>query len=151
MIRVTKIFNFEMAHALWNYNGPCKNIHGHSYKLLVTVSGIPEPDKENMKYGMVIDFGDLKKIVQENIIERFDHSVVVSKNAPHNFMQNIDQMFDKYEISDYQPTCENMIAHFAGIISDKLPANVYLHNLKLFETENSYAEWFASDNEKQIN
>ncbi len=148
MIRVTKIFHFEMAHALWNYNGPCKNIHGHSYKLLVTVLGAPEPDEGNMKYGMVIDFGDLKKIVQKNIIKRFDHSVVVSKNAPHNFMQNVDQMFDKYEVSDYQPTCENMVAHFAQIISDKLPINVSLHNLRLFETENSYADWFASDNEK---
>ena len=146
MIRVTKIFNFEMAHALWNYNGPCKNIHGHSYKLLVTVSGIPMSDDKNMKLGMLIDFGDLKKIVRKSIIERFDHSVVVSKNAPHNFMQNIEQMFDKYELSDYQPTCENMVAHFAKIISDKLPAEVFLHNLRLYETENSYAEWFSSDN-----
>lgn len=149
MIRVTKIFNFEMAHALWNYNGPCKNIHGHSYKLHVTVSGNPESDPENIKFGMVIDFGDLKRIVQENIIDRFDHSVVVSKKAPHNFMQNIDQMFDKYEITDYQPTCENMVIHFAEIISDKLPVNVSLHNLRLFETENSYADWFNSDNKKQ--
>ena len=149
MIRVTKIFNFEMAHALWNYNGPCKNIHGHSYKLHVTVSGIPESDTENIKFGMVIDFGDLKRIVQENIIDRFDHSVVVSKKAPHNFMQNIYQLFDKYEITDYQTTCENMVIHFAEIISDKLPVNVSLHNLRLFETENSYADWFASDNKKQ--
>jgi len=146
MIRVTKIFNFEMAHALWNYNGPCKNIHGHSYKLLVTVSGSPVSDERNMKLGMVIDFGDLKGIVKENIIDRFDHSLVVSKNAPHNFMQNIDQMFDKYELSDYQPTCENMVAHFAEIISGKLPHEIFLHNLRLYETENSYAEWYASDN-----
>ncbi len=148
MIRVTKIFHFEMAHALWNYDGPCKNIHGHSYKLMVTVAGTPNEDKKNMKYGMVIDFGDLKKIVNDNIIKRFDHSVVVSENAPHSFMKNIEQMFDNYEISKYQPTCENMVTHFAEIISVRLPDTVFLHSLRLHETENSYAEWYSSDNQK---
>ena len=51
-----------MAHALWNYDGACKNIHGHSYKLFVTVIGEPDPDEESPKYGMVIDFTDLKEI-----------------------------------------------------------------------------------------
>ncbi|MGY8943334.1 MAG: 6-pyruvoyl trahydropterin synthase family protein, partial [Flavobacteriales bacterium] len=60
-IRITKKFNFETGHALYGYDGKCKNVHGHSYKLSVTVSGKPIADSTNVKFGMVIDFGDLKK------------------------------------------------------------------------------------------
>ena len=61
-IRITKQFNFETGHALYGYDGKCKNVHGHSYKLSVTVIGSPIMDTSNVKYGMVIDFTDLKKI-----------------------------------------------------------------------------------------
>lgn len=145
-IRVTKEFSFEMAHALWNYDGPCKNIHGHSYKLWTTVSGVPIMDEHSNKYGMVIDFGDIKKIVKKNIIDRYDHAVVVCKNAPHHLLKNIEQMFDKYEVTDYQPTCENLVTDFAKILRAKLPVNVELHSIKLQETETSFAEWYAADN-----
>ena len=74
-IRVTKSFTFEMAHALWNYDGPCRNIHGHSYQLFVTVTGEPSPDINNTKLGMVVDFSDLKKIVNENVVETFDQVI----------------------------------------------------------------------------
>ena len=62
-IRVTKEFSFEMAHMLEGYDGPCSEIHGHSYRLFVTVAGTPCSDPQNPKYGMVIDFGVLKRIV----------------------------------------------------------------------------------------
>jgi len=64
LIRVTKEFSFEMAHVLWNYDGPCKNVHGHSYRLFVTLSGFPVDNQENPKNGMVIDFGDLKVLLK---------------------------------------------------------------------------------------
>ena len=67
-IRVTKFYDFEMAHALWNYDGLCKNIHGHSYKLFVTVIGEPINNENDNKNGMVIDFSDLKKIVKEKLL-----------------------------------------------------------------------------------
>jgi len=79
-IRVTKEFNFEMAHALYNYEGPCRNIHGHSYRLFVTVKGTPIKDVKHPENGMVIDFSKLKKIVKENIINIFDHSLVLYYN-----------------------------------------------------------------------
>ena len=56
MIRITKIFTFETAHVLYNYDGKCKNMHGHSYKLFVTVKGIPINDLDHPKNGMVVDF-----------------------------------------------------------------------------------------------
>ncbi len=145
-IRLTKEFDFEMAHALWNYDGPCKNIHGHSYKLFVTVIGEPINNDKNVKDGMLIDFGDLKKIVRTIIINIFDHSVVVSSKAPHHLLQTIEQMFEKYEVVNFQPTCENLVVDFAARIKQSLPEGVQLHSVKLSETATSFAEWFQSDN-----
>ncbi len=145
-IRLTKEFRFEMAHALWNYDGLCKNLHGHSYILNVTVIGEPIADENNPKLGMVMDFGDLKKIVNEEIVDRLDHAVVLSKKAPSEQLLALPQMGERHEIVDYQPTCENMLVDFAERIRKRLPANIQLFSLKLNETATSYAEWYASDN-----
>ena len=109
IIRVTKSFTFEMAHALWNYNGPCKNIQGHSYKLFVTVKGQASENIESTKLGMVMDFSDLKKIVKTQIVDVFDHSVIISNRASKPDIQRVEQMFEKFYIVDYQPTCENLV------------------------------------------
>jgi len=145
-VRVTKQFDFEMAHALWDYDGLCKNLHGHSYKLFVTVLGNPITDKSSTKLGMVIDFGDLKKIVKTTIVDVFDHSVVLNKKAPTNDFIKTEQMFDRIHLLDYQPTCENMVIDFAMQIKALLPKGVELLSVKLFETANSSAEWNATDN-----
>ena len=63
-IRLTKIFHFDTGHALAGYDGKCRNVHGHSYTLEVTVAGEPIQDPNHVKFGMVIDFGDLKNIVK---------------------------------------------------------------------------------------
>ncbi len=144
-MRVTKEFGFESAHALWNYDGKCKNVHGHSYRLFVTVIGTPIADENNVKLGMVLDFGDLKKIVNQNIIDRFDHALVLSNKAEIKNIREVNQMFDRFEVVNYQPTCENFIVDFANIIKDKFPSNVKLFSLRLYETPSSYAEWFADD------
>jgi 6-pyruvoyltetrahydropterin/6-carboxytetrahydropterin synthase len=146
VIRVTKEFGFEMAHVLWNYDGPCRNVHGHSYRLFVTLSGIPVQDPSNPKNGMVIDFTDLKKIVKNEIIRVFDHSVVVSKNHDKTKIDMFMTLFGNTVLVDYQPTCENLVSDFATRIINKLPEGIKLHNLKLYETANSFAEWFADDN-----
>ena len=80
-IRITKMFSFEAGHALHGYDGKCKNLHGHSYHLEVTVIGTPIADTNNVKHGMVIDFGDLKKIVKEQVVDVFDHAIVFNKNT----------------------------------------------------------------------
>jgi 6-pyruvoyltetrahydropterin/6-carboxytetrahydropterin synthase len=147
LIRVTKEFSFEMAHALWNYDGPCRNVHGHSYRLFVTLSGVPVDDLQNPKNGMVIDFTELKSIVKKEIISLFDHAVTVSGNYDLKKMELFRSMFGNTVIVDYQPTCENLVADFAGRIKKHLPEKVRLHSLKLYETATSFAEWHASDNE----
>jgi 6-pyruvoyltetrahydropterin/6-carboxytetrahydropterin synthase len=145
-IRVTREFTFEMAHVLLNYDGPCKNVHGHSYRLFVTLSGVPVKDSVNPKNGMVIDFSDLKNIVLEKIINRFDHSVVISSDFDREKMGMTEKIFGNTVIVDYQPTCENLVADFAGRLINEIPPGIKLHSLRLCETAKSYAEWFAEDN-----
>lgn len=147
VIRLTKEFSFEMAHTLAGYDGPCREIHGHSYKLFVTIKGEPIPDPSNPKYGMVMDFGDLRRIVGKLIVDRFDHALVIRRTEQNDsFIKSLSQNFSKVEITDYQPTCENMVSMFADIISAELPQRVELFSLKLHETATSYAEWMKSDN-----
>ncbi len=146
-IRITKQFTFETGHALYGYDGKCRNVHGHSYKLSVTVIGTPISDTSHVKLGMVIDFGDLKKIVKEEVVNAFDHATVFNKNTPHiELAKELDERGHKVILAEYQPTSENMVIDFAVKIGRRLPENVKLHSLKLQETETSFAEWFASDN-----
>ncbi len=146
-IRITKQFNFETGHALYGYDGKCRNVHGHSYKLSVTVIGTPITDTSHVKLGMVIDFGDLKKIVKEEIVDKFDHATVFNKNTPH--VELAKELMDRDHqviLADYQPTSENMVIDFAAKIKTRLPESIQLYSLKLQETETSYAEWYATDN-----
>ena len=146
-IRITKQFNFETGHALYGYDGKCRNVHGHSYKLSVTVIGKPITDTSEVKLGMVIDFGDLKKIVKEEIVDKFDHATVFNKNTPHvTLAKELTDRGHNVILADYQPTSENMVIDFAAKIKSRLPDNISLFSLKLQETETFFAEWFAADN-----
>jgi len=146
-IRVTKKFSFETGHALYGYDGKCRNVHGHSYKLSVTVMGSPISDTSHVKHGMVIDFGDLKKIVKEEIVDVFDHATVFNKNTPHvELAKELSDRGHDVLLVNYQPTSEMMVIDFAEKIKDRLPSSVKLHSLRLQETDSCYASWFASEN-----
>lgn len=146
VIRVTKEFHFEMAHVLWNYDGPCRNVHGHSYRLFVTIAGSPSDDPSNPKNGMVIDFTEIKRIVRKEILGIFDHAVVINRNFDDGKLEKISALMGNVVAVDYQPTCENLVADFAARIGLQLPTLIKLHSLKLYETATSYAEWYAADN-----
>ena len=146
-IRITKQFSFETGHALYGYDGKCRNVHGHSYRLSVTVIGTPIDDSTHVKYGMVIDFSDLKNIVKEEIVDVFDHATVFNKNTPHvELASELQKRDHNVLLVDYQPTSEMMVLDFAQKIKSRLPDSIQLHALKLQETATSYAEWFAADN-----
>ena len=146
-IRITKEFKFEMAHALKGYDGPCKNIHGHSYELFVTVKGTPINDSTSSNNGMVIDFRLLKNIVRENIIDDYDHALVLHKESAALIKDDSKELYGKLLAVDFQPTSENMLIHFAAILKNKLPSDIILYSLLLRETVTSFAEWYAEDNE----
>ena len=146
-IRITKQFSFETGHALYGYDGKCRNVHGHSYKLSVTVIGEPIADSSHVKFGMVIDFSDLKKIVKEEIVDVFDHATVFNKNTPHvELAKELSDRGHSVLLVDYQPTSEMMVIDFAEKIRQRLPKQTQLFSLRLQETATSYAEWCAGDN-----
>jgi 6-pyruvoyltetrahydropterin/6-carboxytetrahydropterin synthase len=141
MITITKEFSFEAAHALEGYDGPCRNIHGHSYKLSVTVTGKPITDPASPKKGMVMDFSDLKKIVKTQIVDPLDHALILPSDTGIRFSSEAAGQFAKIHMVDYQPTSENLLIDFAKKIRALLPGGVRLTSLRLRETANSYAEW----------
>ena len=147
-IRVTKSFGFETGHALYGHDGLCKNIHGHSYKLFVTVIGTPINEMNHAKNGMVIDFKDLKNIVKSEIVDVFDHATVFNQNTPHvDLAKMLSDSGHKVLLVNYQPTSEKMVIDFAHRIAARLPSHIKLHNVRLHETATAYAEWYASDQE----
>ena len=146
-IRLTKEFTFEAAHSLEGYDGACREIHGHSYRLMVTIKGEPSTDAYDPKQGMVMDFGLLKRIVNEQIVNRLDHAFIMRRTEQGMELQQMSEpMYSNIVLVDYQPTCENMLADFAERLLEALPDEVELYSLRLHETATSYAEWFAEDN-----
>jgi 6-pyruvoyltetrahydropterin/6-carboxytetrahydropterin synthase len=145
-IRLTKEFKFEMAHALRGYDGPCRHIHGHSYELIVTVAGEPVSDPLSPKLGMVMDFGQLKTIVRQEIVSEFDHALVLNRASSNEYFPHMADLFGKLILVDYQPTSENLLIDYAARIKAQLPSGVELISMQLRETVTSYAEWFAADN-----
>lgn len=146
LVRVTKKFVLDMAHALYGYDGPCRNIHGHTYHLSVTVSGYPLADITHPKNGMVIDFKELKSVIHSRIIEIFDHALVLHESAPYATGSDLGQHFEKVIHTPFQPTCELLLLHFKNQIAGYFDGPVRLVHLRLEETPGSYAEWWSSDN-----
>ena len=125
---ITKEFSFEAAHHLLNYDGACANVHGHSYKLKVTVSGNIDP--ANTEYAndcMIMDFKDLNKLVMNHIIHTHDHA----------------DLNDLYS----NPTAEIMVIGIFNTIQYLLPKDVKLECVKLWETATSYAEYRGDSHE----
>jgi 6-pyruvoyltetrahydropterin/6-carboxytetrahydropterin synthase len=144
VVRITKEFKFEMAHALYGYDGLCANIHGHSYKLWVTVKGEVKNENGHTKDGMLMDFADLKSIVKPEIVDKYDHSLVLNANSPH---ADLDlSAFNKVYYLNYQPTSENLVLDFANFIKEQLPDGIDLLKVVLSETASSFAEWNKEDN-----
>lgn len=129
-----------MAHCLTGYDGPCRNIHGHSYHLEVTVQGEPSQDETSAKVGMVIDFKELKRIVNEVVVSQFDHSLALSEMVAAEVVEVMRRNFEKVWVFAFQPTTENLLMEFARRLQSAMPVGTSLYSIRLSETENSSAE-----------
>ncbi len=140
MIRLTKVFHFETAHAIYGYEGQCKNIHGHSYELHVTVSGETPTSEFLPAPGFLLDFKDIKKAGKE-VVKLLDHKIVLSQDfvAVHPEISTHENL----EIWPCEPTAENILLYVKRIFDKNLPSTVKPVQLKLYETKDSYAEWVA--------
>ncbi len=134
-MKVTKIFNFAYAHYLPDYDGPCKNVHGHNAKLEITLDGRIDP-----KTGMVLDFTILKEFVQNNIIKLFDHTFLNELYLPEieNMGEKIDVLY--LEIRS-NPTAERMVEFIVALLQREYKGRVSLEKVKFWETDTSYVEW----------
>lgn len=139
-LQITKEFRFEMSHALEGYQGLCKNIHGHSYLLAVTVEGQVCADPSASHYGMLMDFSTLKSIVNKLVVDPWDHALMIRKDS--GMAEKLADLNTKVVWTDFQPTCENMVQEVAKRIATELPEGVSLFSVKLHETASSYAEYF---------
>jgi 6-pyruvoyltetrahydropterin/6-carboxytetrahydropterin synthase len=139
MIQVTKIFRFEMAHAIHGYPGHCRNIHGHSYVLHVTVAPQHSNDEYLPSPGFIIDFKELKHLVNTSVIQLLDHRLILSDDfiRQHNSLNSLENL----TIWKMEPTAENILLFIRNTLQNKLPQHVVLHKLKIYETSDSYAEW----------
>lgn len=134
-----------MAHLLQNHEGLCRNIHGHSYTLHVCIGGHPLNETGSAKEGMVLDFSDLKKLIQQNILEEFDHCLAINSNLDKSIAEKLTPLNLKIVSLPFEPTSEHLIAHFAEKIIGHIPSPLTLIRLRLYETASSYAEWIAED------
>lgn len=128
-----------MAHAIHGYAGACKNIHGHSYELEVTVSGCTTKDEYILAPGFIIDFKELKQLVTDSIIRMIDHKLVLSQDyiAEHPSIRSQENLV----MLAAEPTAENLLIHFQQILLQALPSGSKLVELKLYETKDSFARW----------
>ncbi len=144
MLRVTKEFTFEAAHALDGYDGKCKDIHGHSYKLAVTLKGKVNEDKTNPKCGMVIDFGDIKSVVKDKVLNQFDHYLLLREDSR---FKGIETKGERIRYVNYQPTCENMLLEIVNQLKSEFTPHAQLVEVTLRETATGYATWNYKDEE----
>lgn len=136
-----------MAHALYGHDGLCKNIHGHTYHLHVTLIGEPLSKRGDPKDGMIVDFKDFKEIVKEHVVDVFDHALVLNKKSPHAGLSTLQAAFEKLIYVPFQPSCENLIIEFKNRLLNAFENhNFILKSIKLYETPTSYSEWFLDDN-----
>lgn len=150
MLRLTKQFVFEMAHALPGYEGKCRNVHGHSYRLSVTVEGERRQQPGTSSDGMVVDFRLIKEVVDRCVVEPFDHALVLpqagvsEREATVADAVPVQSSLGGYEaklmLADFQPTTENLLLHFARLLEGQFPEGTRLYSLSLSETDTSTAE-----------
>ena len=136
MYQITKEFKFSMGHALYHYSGACHNVHGHNYKLHVEVQSEILDDA-----GFVMDFSDLKDIVNKIIDKYFDHKFLYfSLDERYKLFQQLDGAISL----DFEPTAENLIRHIATLIEEKNLISmfgIYVSKLTLWETDTSYTTY----------
>ena len=139
-MKITKEITFDSAHMLSNYKGKCNNLHGHTYKLQIEVEG-----DVNTKTCMLIDFNELKEIINRNIMQMFDHALIFSdsshreeaEEALYEWAKKYNKKY--YEMSYGKTTCEDI----APVIQQNLQLVLgagYKIGVRLWETPTSFVE-----------
>ncbi|MEP0861054.1 MAG: 6-carboxytetrahydropterin synthase [Ignavibacterium sp.] len=132
-MKIAKEFRWEMGHRLPEHFGLCKNIHGHSYKMIVEFKGELNKDQ------MVIDYYDVEKIINP-IINQLDHAFMVNTNDKI-VLEFLEKMNSKKVVVDFDATAENICKFLLSEISkSSLPENINSVKVRVYETQFDYAE-----------
>jgi len=132
-MKIAKEFHWEMGHRLPEHFGKCKNIHGHSYKMIVEIEG--EVDSS----GMVMDYYDLTEVI-DPIVEELDHAFLVY-DGDNDIIDFLNKMGSKKVIVNFQSTVENICTYFLNKIKRiDFPADVHKVKVRIYETHDDYAE-----------
>jgi 6-pyruvoyltetrahydropterin/6-carboxytetrahydropterin synthase len=139
-VSVCKIFTFDAAHQLIGHKGKCSNLHGHTYKLEVVLKGRPSVQEGDSDEGFVIDFSDIKALVQELLIDHLDHAFLATGNEP--VLETLKATGSKIALLSFRTTAENLSSYAAYQLKQ---AGLPLYSVKLWETPTSWAEVLAED------
>lgn len=132
-MKIAKEFKWEMGHRLTFHEGGCKNLHGHSYKMMIELEG-----KED-EHGMVMDYYDVSKIVKP-VIEKLDHSFMAYENDTP-LLEVLEKLNSKKVIVNFESTVENICKYLLKeIMKENFPKNIERIKIRIFETEGDYAE-----------
>lgn len=133
MIVLKKTFKFDAAHRLLLHEGLCKNLHGHTWEIVIEATGAPADD------GMILDFKELKSIVAIAIIGQFDHSVILHESDP--LLPVVRPLVGRIVVLKDHPTCENLSKMFFAMLAPAMPLGVTLTSVEVFESPGSSAKF----------
>ncbi|MBP0630280.1 MULTISPECIES: 6-carboxytetrahydropterin synthase [unclassified Cupriavidus] len=143
-VSITRRLEFDSGHRIPNHCGQCRNIHGHRYRLDLTLSGEVLHREGASDDGMILDFGDIKALANEHLVNKWDHAFLIYRGdtALLNFLQSMEG--HKTVVLDAIPTVENLaqVAFdiLAPVFKDCFGHHLQLTRLVLFETPNCWAE-----------
>ncbi|AKG34963.1 6-carboxytetrahydropterin synthase QueD [Paenibacillus durus] len=139
-VTVCKIFSFDAAHQLVGHKGKCANVHGHTYKLEVVLKGKPVAEEGRSDEGFVTDFGDIKALVKEHVVDKLDHAFLAKGDEP--VLESLKVSGSKTAELSFRTTAENLASYIAYTLK---MSGLPVHSIKLWETPTAWAEVLAAD------
>ena len=143
MIYITRKIEWDMGHRVPNHKSKCRNPHGHRYLMELTLSGSINQSVGDSSEGMILDFGDIKKIMMEKIHNVLDHGFMVYEkdNILLTFFEaNKEEKFKVIKVP-FIPTVENVSSWCYEELCSVLPKNIWIYNVRVYETPNSWADY----------
>ena len=143
-ISITRRLEFDSGHRIPNHDGQCRHLHGHRYAIEVTLTGVIADHPGKADDGMVLDFGDIKRLTNQYVVELWDHAFLVAKEDEGvvAFLASLPN--HKTVIMEHVPTVENLAnaayAILQPVFSKAFGGRLELSSLRLYETPNCWAD-----------
>ena len=146
MVRITKTIEWDMGHRVPNHKSKCRNLHGHRYRMELTLAGELNSMAGDSSEGMVFDFGDIKQFMTANIHDVLDHGFMIYEHD-----EILTRFFDSVKEQEFRmlrvpfvPTAENIAQWCYEQLAGCFPAGIAIVSVRIYETPNSWAEYVAN-------